>query len=100
MITAERVNALLTSAISFQQYFCIIDQDIERGEKDPTEGDVQAEQLRPANVAKKVASAIGTELAIRSAGALRAGIRGAVSPDETFTEGFTRGAVSDERASA
>ena len=36
--TAERVNALLTSAISFQQYFCIIDQDIERSEEDPTGG--------------------------------------------------------------
>jgi predicted ATPase len=36
--TAERVNALLTSAISFQNYFCIVDKDIERGEDDPTGG--------------------------------------------------------------
>lgn len=36
--TAERVNSLLTSAISFQQYFCIIDHDIERGETDPSGG--------------------------------------------------------------
>jgi hypothetical protein len=36
--TAERVNALLTSAISFQQYFCIIDHDIDRGEPDPSGG--------------------------------------------------------------
>lgn len=36
--TAERVNSLLTSAISFQQYFCIIDQDIDRGETDPSGG--------------------------------------------------------------
>lgn len=36
--TAERVNALLSSAISFQQYFCIVDRDIERGEDDPTQG--------------------------------------------------------------
>lgn len=36
--TAERVNALLTSAVSFQQYYCVIDQDIDRGEPDPTEG--------------------------------------------------------------
>src|SRR5690606_22169164 len=34
--TAERVNALLTSAISFQQYYCIIDHDIDRGEADPS----------------------------------------------------------------
>lgn len=36
--TAERVNALLTSSVSFQQYFCIVDHDIERGEADPTGG--------------------------------------------------------------
>lgn len=36
--TAERVNALLTSAISFQQYYCIIDHDIDRGEADPSGG--------------------------------------------------------------
>lgn len=36
--TAEKVNALLTSAVSFQQYFCIVDQDIERSEEDPTGG--------------------------------------------------------------
>lgn len=36
--TAERINSLLTSAISFQQYFCIIDQDIDRGESDPCVG--------------------------------------------------------------
>ncbi len=36
--TAERVNSLLTSAISFQQYFCIIDHDMDRGEDDPSGG--------------------------------------------------------------
>ncbi len=36
--TAERVNALLTESTGFQQYFCIVDGDIERLEPDPTEG--------------------------------------------------------------
>lgn len=36
--TAERVNALLTASIDFQQYFSIVDRDIERFESDPTEG--------------------------------------------------------------
>lgn len=36
---AEHVNALLTSAISFQQYYCIIDHDIDRADVDPTEGE-------------------------------------------------------------
>lgn len=36
---AEQVNALLTTSISFQQYFSIVDGDIERVESDPTEGE-------------------------------------------------------------
>lgn len=36
--TAERVNALLTAAVGFQQYFSIVDGDIDRSEPDPTEG--------------------------------------------------------------
>jgi hypothetical protein len=36
--TAEQVNALLTTSIGFQQYFSIIDKDIERLELDPTSG--------------------------------------------------------------
>lgn len=36
--TAEQVNALLTSSTGFQQYFSIIDKDIERLEPDPTSG--------------------------------------------------------------
>jgi predicted ATPase len=36
--TAEQVNALLTVSIGFQQYFSIVDGDIERSESDPTEG--------------------------------------------------------------
>lgn len=36
--TAEQVNALLTTSIGFQQYFSIVDGDIERVESDPTEG--------------------------------------------------------------
>lgn len=36
--TADRINSLLTAAVGFQQYFCIIDRDIERSERDPTEG--------------------------------------------------------------
>ena len=36
--TAERVNTLLTASIGFQQYFSIVDGDIERFEPDPTEG--------------------------------------------------------------
>lgn len=36
--TAEQVNALLTSSTGFQQYFSIVDGDIERFESDPTEG--------------------------------------------------------------
>jgi len=35
---AEQVNALLTASIEFQQYFSIVDGDIERFESDPTEG--------------------------------------------------------------
>jgi predicted ATPase len=36
--TAEQVNALLTASIGFQQYFSIVDGDIERFESDPTKG--------------------------------------------------------------
>ncbi len=36
--TAEQVNTLLTASIGFQQYFSIVDGDIERFEPDPTEG--------------------------------------------------------------
>jgi hypothetical protein len=36
--TAERVNALLTTSMGFQQYFSIVDGDIERPEDDPTNG--------------------------------------------------------------
>jgi hypothetical protein len=36
--TAEQVNTLLTTSIGFQQYFSIVDGDIERFESDPTEG--------------------------------------------------------------
>jgi predicted ATPase len=36
--TAEQVNMLLTTAIGFQQYFSIVDGDIERSEPDPTQG--------------------------------------------------------------
>ena len=36
--TAEQVNALLTTSMGFQQYFSIVDGDIERVESDPTEG--------------------------------------------------------------
>lgn len=36
--TAEQVNALLTASIGFQQYFSIVDGDIDRFESDPTEG--------------------------------------------------------------
>jgi AAA15 family ATPase/GTPase len=36
--TAEQVNYLLTKSTGFQQYFSIIDQDIERSESDPTNG--------------------------------------------------------------
>jgi len=35
---AEQVNTLLTVSIGFQQYFSIVDGDIERSESDPTEG--------------------------------------------------------------
>jgi predicted ATPase len=35
---AEQVNTLLTASIGFQQYFSIVDGDIERFESDPTEG--------------------------------------------------------------
>lgn len=35
---AEQVNALLTESITFQQYFSIVDGDIERLESDPTKG--------------------------------------------------------------
>jgi hypothetical protein len=35
---AEQVNALLTASIGFQQYFSIVDGDIERSASDPTEG--------------------------------------------------------------
>ncbi len=37
--TAERVNALLTTSMGFQQYFSIVDGDIERPEADPTSGE-------------------------------------------------------------
>lgn len=36
--TAERVNSLLTTSMGFQQYFSIVDGDIERPESDPTSG--------------------------------------------------------------
>lgn len=36
--TAEQVNVLLTTSIGFQQYFSIVDRDIERSEPDPTQG--------------------------------------------------------------
>ena len=36
--TAEQVNYLLTKSTGFQQYFSIIDNDIERSESDPTNG--------------------------------------------------------------
>ena len=36
--TAERVNELLTTSMGFQQYFSIVDGDIERPEADPTNG--------------------------------------------------------------
>jgi predicted ATPase len=36
--TAERVNSLLSSSTAFQNYFSIVDRDIDRSEKDPTEG--------------------------------------------------------------
>ncbi len=36
--TAERVNALLAESTGFQEYFSIVDGDIERFEPDPTEG--------------------------------------------------------------
>ncbi len=35
---AERINLLLTSSIGFQQFFSIVDQDIQRFEEDPTDG--------------------------------------------------------------
>jgi predicted ATPase len=35
---SEQVNALLTASIGFQQYFSIVDGDIERFEPDPTQG--------------------------------------------------------------
>jgi len=35
---AEKVNVLLTASISFQQYFSIVDGDIERFDSDPTGG--------------------------------------------------------------
>ena len=35
---AEQVNALLTASVGFQQYFSIVDGDIERFQSDPTEG--------------------------------------------------------------
>jgi len=35
---AEQVNTLLTASLGFQQYFSIVDGDIERYESDPTEG--------------------------------------------------------------
>ncbi|MFX1293346.1 MAG: AAA family ATPase [Promethearchaeota archaeon] len=35
---AEKVNSLLTSPVAFQQYFSIVDRDIERFDTDPTEG--------------------------------------------------------------
>jgi hypothetical protein len=35
---AERVNTLLTAGIGFQQYFSIVDGDIDRSESDPTGG--------------------------------------------------------------
>lgn len=37
--TAERVNALLAAATSFQEYYCIIDKDIEREDSDHVESD-------------------------------------------------------------
>lgn len=36
--TAEQVNMLLTASIGFQQYFSIVDGDIQRFEPDPTQG--------------------------------------------------------------
>ncbi len=36
--TAERVNALLTASTGFQEYYCIVDRDIDRPEADPTSG--------------------------------------------------------------
>lgn len=36
--TAERVNDLLTARVGFQQFFCIVDGDIERSVVDPTAG--------------------------------------------------------------
>lgn len=36
--TAEQVNALITASIGFQQYFSIVDRDIDRAEEDPTSG--------------------------------------------------------------
>lgn len=36
--TAERVNELLTASMGFQQYFSIVDGDIQRPESDPTSG--------------------------------------------------------------
>jgi predicted ATPase len=36
--TAERINALLTASIGFQQYYSIVDRDIFRSEGDPTGG--------------------------------------------------------------
>jgi hypothetical protein len=36
--TAEQVNTLLTASVGFQQYFSIVDGDIERFEPGPTEG--------------------------------------------------------------
>lgn len=36
--TAEQVNALLTASTGFQQYYSIVDRDIDRSEEDPTGG--------------------------------------------------------------
>jgi hypothetical protein len=36
--TAEQVNALLTASVAFQQYFSIVDGDIDRYESDPSKG--------------------------------------------------------------
>lgn len=35
---AERINALLTAPMIYQEYYCIVDRDIDRFEPDPTEG--------------------------------------------------------------
>jgi predicted ATPase len=37
--TAERVNELLATSVGFQQYFSIVDKDIDRGDEDPSCGD-------------------------------------------------------------